>query len=95
MTTLTDSQLRALRWLRDNPSDHAEWTVNGKPIRRQPPDEWNVFVISGRTGSIKITAEDNAALRPYKIGCPSADKIFGPNEAGLAVLAAAEKAGVA
>lgn len=93
MTILTDSQLNVLRWLRDNPSNHGEWTVNGEPIRRQHPDTWNLLVISGPTGNVNITARDNEALHRYVTAGPSPNKLYGPNEAGLAALAAAEKTG--
>lgn len=83
---LTKTQLRALRWMDENPSVQAEWLANGKPIRRQPPEKWNQFKISGPTGSIIVDAEDMMAIRGFVNSCTAPDKMYAPNEAGLAAL---------
>ena len=88
MSGLTPTQIAALRWMRDFPSNKAQWLVDGKvPRARQQPDAWNMMELIGPEGSIRIKIADWKALHELFDGCPSFDKIYGPNAAGLAVLA--------
>lgn len=85
---LTLRQIQILRWLDENPSNSAGWTVNGRePKAKEGPDTWTHMKIEGPTGSILIAAEDNEALHELIIGCPTGDKIYGPSEAGKAAIA--------
>lgn len=86
MSELNEDQLRALRWMHENPSEQSEWLVDGKPIKRQPPEKWNQFKISGPKGSIIISSDDMKGLRNYIIGCPSPEKMYGLSDAGLIAL---------
>lgn len=89
MADLTPRQIQILRWLDENPSHYAGWTIDGRePKARENHKDWNVMVIKGKNGSIHIALEDNKALHDYITGCPSPDKIYGPSEAGKAALAA-------
>jgi hypothetical protein len=87
MTNLNQDQLRALRWMQENPSNESEWLVDGKPIKRQPPEKWNQFRISGPAGSIVIKGADMKGLKGYFDSCPTPDKMYAPNEAGRSALA--------
>lgn len=85
---LTPRQMQVLRWLDENPSSSSSWTVDGRPLRsREPFDKTNVMVVSGKQGSIHIAKADVRAIGDYIVGCPTLDKIFGPNERGKAALA--------
>lgn len=86
MSKMTGSQLRALRWISDFPSTEAAWTVNGNPIRREPPDKWNSMRISGPQGSILVDAADFEAIGPYVAYCQSPDKLYSVNDAGRLAL---------
>lgn len=87
MSDLTTTQLAALRWMRDFPSNAAEWLVDGKRSRAgQKPGAWNMMELSGPQGSIRIKIADWKALHGLFDGCPSPDKIYGPNAAGLDAL---------
>lgn len=95
MTELNEAQIRALRWMNENPSWESEWMVDGKPIKRQPPEKWNQFKIAGPAGSIIIAADDMKGLKDYIIGCPSPDKMYGLNEAGIAAISRPQRGGAA
>lgn len=84
---LTESQLRAMRWINENPSTRAAWTVDGKPIRKQKPETWNKMEISGAHGSILVDAADLKAIGPFIVHCVAPDKMYGLNAAGLAAIA--------
>ena len=86
MGKLTADQIRVLRWIDDNPSTSAAWTVDGKPIRRQKPDKWNVMEIKGKNGSILVPKGDIAALAPFIENCTAPDKMYAPNDTGRAAL---------
>lgn len=86
MADLTTDQLRALRWIDENPSTSAGWTVDGKPIKRQGFDKWNVMEIRGSRGTILIDKDDLAALTPFIEHCTAPDKMYAPNAAGRAAL---------
>lgn len=87
-TKLTNDQYRALRWLADFPSHHAEGQVDGNPIRRgQKPDSWNTIRVTGKLGSIVIPVADWRVLSDggFLTGCLP-DKIYGASDAGLSAL---------
>lgn len=87
---LTPRQIQILRWLDDNPTNGAQWLVDGKPIRRQPSSKWNMWEISGPNGSIRMSLADNKALRGYLgTGGYRSGKLFEPNEMGKAAIAKA------
>lgn len=85
--TLTDAQARAMRWINEYPSTRAAWTVDGKPIRKQKPEKWNVMEIGGAAGSILIAAEDLKAITPFVEHCTAPDKMYSLNAADRAALA--------
>ena len=93
MTALTPRQIQILRWLDENPSHKAGWTIDGRqPKSGESHKLWNVMVVEGKNGSIHIALADSKALYSYITGCPTPDKIYGPNEAGKAALAAVKTA---
>ena len=93
MSELNQDQIRALRWMHENPSWESEWLVDGKSIKNQRPEKWNQFKIAGPTGSIIISAADMKGLKNFITGCPTPDKMYGPNEAGMAAISSGDRKG--
>jgi hypothetical protein len=86
---LTPRQIQILRWLDENPSHKAAWLVDGhEPRKGESHEQWNQFKIEGCTGSILVALADNKALHDFIVGCPTPDKIYGPNEKGKQILRA-------
>lgn len=86
---LTEAQVNALRWMRDFPSESAEWGLNGKPTSKGHK-YWNTMKLSGPRGSIVIPIDDWRALHGLFDGCATPDKIYSPNNEGLAALSQAK-----
>lgn len=85
---LTDSQIRALRWIDQFPSTEAEWLVDGKPINnKNAKKEWNQFRIGGSARSIVITLEDQKVISNYVDLCVAPDKLYSLNDAGRSIIA--------
>lgn len=87
---LTQSQIRVLKWVDENPSYQSEWLVNGKPVKHQPSEKWNQFKISGPAGSIILAAEDMLALKGCFDHCVTPDKMYSLSEKGRKALALPE-----
>lgn len=83
---LSETQLRALRWIDGFPSTKASWTVDGKPVKKQPPESWNMMRIEGDQGSILIHKDDLQVLIPYVKHCTARNQLYALNDAGKAAL---------
>jgi hypothetical protein len=61
---LTRAQITALRWINDFPHTRARWMRNGKDAYG-PPETWDQYELSGSQGSLRISALDQEAIRPF------------------------------
>jgi hypothetical protein len=87
---LSQSQIRALRWINENPSTSSGWLCGGKPVKHQHPDKWDQMEIRGEQGSIRIAAADLKQLLPFVTHCTAPDKLYDLNKEGRAALTKAE-----
>ena len=90
MGTLTESQLRALRFIRDFRITKSEWRRGGK-LAFGPSEKWTDMRLSGPDGSINITADDQKAILSFFDGSVGAS-LYTLNSSGVLALQQAERA---
>jgi hypothetical protein len=85
---LSETALRTLKWLRDNPHHFAQRLADGRVITTQPKEKWNQLELRGRSARHRTTSAAWEELAPYKeVPREPSDRMWVPNAAGLALLA--------
>lgn len=88
---LSPAQKKALEWLHTMPHTKAGWTVQGKPVTREPFEQWSHMRISGKEGAILVATDDLNAMTDLTKPSLQKDRVWELSELGLLVRAELEK----
>jgi hypothetical protein len=89
MMAVSESAFFALRWIDSQPCGKSEWR-RGAKAAYGPPEKWDAMKLSGRAGSIVISASDWKIvceyLRPAVMADLNSDRMFFLSEKGKAAI---------